>query len=396
MGRIFTAGAVTARRARPLSSNLRAVADRLVGAIEDQGDSWGWCECPGADKHTNANARTDCKVVWAATPDGSGTLKPGLYCFHNSCHAEVEAAAFELRRALGKAQPTQSSPSTPSPAIKVRRSEPVFDPAKLERFAAKCDGVDPEWFAARSAKRVDCVTPASFLHHLYKPGESVVLFCKEKSQGIGVWTHGGYPFDATELDSLRARRKLGVWFLAAPVTGEFVPTGEKWSDGRPKLSRRSRRTVTSWRWLCIESDRAKPNHWLGLLAQLCLPICAIYTSGGNSIHALINIGARSEEEWRAIVAPMKDALIILGADPKMLSAVRLTRLPGCERLGKNGKDGQYARFVRPQLQQLYYLNPWADGTPICEIPAFPERATWELSPDDDSFYPREGDPQWLV
>lgn len=368
------------RRREATPSELRSIAVSYVGEIDDQGSTWGYCQCPGLAQHTNANAHTDCKVAWAPTSDASGQYKPGIYCFHSSCKAEVDARARELRSALGKCQPSRS---ISAPALRARRPEPAFDPAKLERVAAKCDGADFDWFARRSAKRVDNVTPASFLHHLYRPGENVVLFDECKSQGLALWSHDGFPFDARELDILRTGRKEGVWFLAAPVTGEYVPSGRKNEDGAPHLSRRTRYTVTSFRWLVIESDEANPAHWLAFLAQLLRPIAAIYTSGGQSIHALIDIGANSEEEWNDIVGEIKPELITLGADHRMFSSVRLTRMPQCLRLGKTDRNGKYIRFPKPQLQQLIYLNPWADGTPICELPEFPEIESWSPADQDD-------------
>jgi hypothetical protein len=50
---------------------------------------------------------------------------------------------------------------------------------------------------------------------------------------------------------------------------------------------------------------------------------------------------------------MKPILVTLGADPKSLSAVRLTRLPGCRR--------------GDQLQKLLYLNPAPRPKPICTL-----------------------------
>ena len=66
---------------------------------------------------------------------------------------------------------------------------------------------------------------------------------------------------------------------------------------------------------------------------------------------------------------------MLGADTHILSAVRLTRLPDRERLGKEDKDGKYQRFPDgPHLQRLLYLNPAPDFTPIAEQKAWPQPA----------------------
>jgi hypothetical protein len=96
------------------------------------------------------------------------------------------------------------------------------------------------------------------------------------------------------------------------------------------------------------------------------PISAIYSSGGNSIHALVRLDAQSKAHWDAEAADLKPALVTLGADRKAISAVRLTRLPLCQRLGKFDARGNYVSFPEPRMQLLIYLNGTPDGTPICE------------------------------
>jgi hypothetical protein len=158
-----------------------------------------------------------------------------------------------------------------------------------------------------------------------------------------------------------------VWILCNPVTGQFVPDDKLNEDGTPHLTRRSWRTITAWRYLVLESDEAAPAQWLSALAQLPLPISAIYTSGGKSIHALVRLDARSKADWDAQAAQINPIVIPLGADPGAISGVRLTRLPCCERLGTDDKNGNYVRYLQPRLQKLLYLNPTPDSTPICEL-----------------------------
>ena len=100
----------------------------------------------------------------------------------------------------------------------------------------------------------------------------------------------------------------------------------------------------------LENDTADSRDWLACLAQLPLRIAAIYTSGGKSIHALVRLDAKSKADWDAQRDRIKPVVVILGADPGALTAVRLTRLPGT------------LRGDRPQ--RLLYLNPEPDGTPI--------------------------------
>ena len=387
LGRLHTDSA----RASPLAlAEAQRIAESIVGAVQWRGAE-GSCTCPGIARHTTANAASDCKAVCEPIATGNGTLAPGVYCHHDSCSAEKVAASFALRSALGKRSPS-TAPRVRSRFIMPAGREPAaFDPAKLESIARKLDGADAAWFAARSQKRVDNRTPASFLHELYRPGESVVIFDVFKSQGQALWTHREPPFDAGELDNFRTGKSLGVWFLANPVSGEYADTGALNKDRTPHLSRRSWRTVTSWRYLVLESDKANPAHWLAALAQMPLPIAAIYSSGGKtSIHALLRLDTDSKAQWDSVADDLKPMLITLGADPGAISAVRLTRLPLCERLGKEDKHGNNIRFPKPRLQEPYYLNGDPDLAPIAALPVIaPGWSDW-LPAGQDGFDGREG------
>ena len=335
---------MTATTREPLTlAEAQRIAESIVGTVHWRGAE-GQCTCPGIAQHTTRNAPTDCKAVCEHT----GTVAPGVYCFHGSCHAETEAASYQLRSALGKRSPS-SAPIIRSTLAMPRRPA-TFDPAKLARIAAKLDGIDPQWFAARSPKRPDNRTPASFLHELYAPGEKVIVFDVFESQGQTVWECTPPPFDARELDAFRTGKPHGVWYLCNPVTGDYLPN----DTGNP--SRRSWQNVTSWRYMVLESDTANPDHWLAALAQLPIPISAIYMSGGKSIHALVRLGAESKEQWDDTADRLKPMLVTLGADRNAITAVRLTRLPQCERVEKS------------QMQTLLYLNGNPDLCPIADKP----------------------------
>lgn len=330
------------------------ISESILGAVSWDGAE-GCCECPGKSLHTTRTTSTDCKVVCEPVPKAGGILNPGLYCYHDSCRSEVEAISFQLRSALGRGEVGRNwqrprRPVTPKP-------KPEFDPAKLARIAAKMDGIDAAWLAARSPVRPDTRTPASFLHTLYEPGEKVVVFDVFKSKGQHLWTCKRPPFNALELESFRTGKHLGVWFLTNPIDGEFR------ENDRGEQSRRSWQNVTSWRYLVLESDEANPAHWLAALAQMPLRIAAIYTSGGKSIHALVRLDAMSKAHWDKLCDAMKPALVTLGADQGALSAVRLSRLPGCERAEKG------------KVQTLLYLNPHPKRTPICELPSLSDSGT---------------------
>jgi len=138
-------------------------------------------------------------------------------------------------------------------------------------------------------------------------------------------------------------------FLTNPGDGLYHPNMRE----QNKLSRRSEESVTSWRYMVVESDVADPEDWLRAVVQLPLQIVAIYTSGGKSIHLLVRVDAGSKTEWDEIKNELKPVLVTLGADPAALTAVRLSRLPQCWRGDK--------------MQELLYLSPDADGTPIIQM-----------------------------
>lgn len=207
-------------------------------------------------------------------------------------------------------------------------------------------GSDPENFLkARSPIPPDSLTPAEVLDHLYVVGEHVVIFTDHQSQGQALWTARG-----VTVPGIPIWGPAGVWFLVQPVTGEFVPNPRRGGS----LSRRSEEAVTAWRYAVLESDEANPRDWMTMLAALPMPIAAIYTSGGRSIHALVRVDASSKRSWDEMIRAVKPRLVELGADPDALTAVRLSRLPQAWR--------------GPRQQRLLFLNPAADSTPIMAFP----------------------------
>ena len=255
----------------------------------------------------------------------------------------------------------------PHPPVPVPK--PQFDREAFDRFIAGTDKIDAQWLAARSPIAPWNRTPASFLHSLYNKGEKVIIFDDYQSQGQEVWEHPGLPYDARTLNQFAKGKRHGVWFLSSPVDGLYHLN----DDG--KQSRRSHQSVTSWRFLLLESDRAdiSASEWLAALVLLPLPIVSICETGGRLAHALVRVDAPSKDAWDRIKDDMVPVLTMLGADTHILSAVRLTRLPCCGRLGKEDKDGKYQKFADgPHLQRLLYLNPSPDGTPVAEQKAWPQ------------------------
>lgn len=302
------------------------------------------------------------------------------------------APGYLMNRPRNEERRGQCRAKTVSSTVTVPREKPKFSEQTLKRIAAQLSGVDEQFVKDRSPLSPERRTPAWFLMQLYQPGESVLVFDNFKSQGRHVCRLEHGQGDTDCLNHLVNGCPDGVWYLCNPVDGKFHPNPRLGG----KRSRRSEESVTSWRYLVLESDVAEPAHWLAALVQMPLRIAAIYTSGGQSIHALVRGDATSKADWDAKARRLKPLVTVLGADPAAITAVRLTRLPGCYR----GQDGPPAskrppthrrlvdgplRFddhgnpiwapqvvVAPanpwtggNLQELLYLDPNPDGQPIC-------------------------------
>lgn len=232
-------------------------------------------------------------------------------------------------------KPPSSSAPPPFPKPRPRLN---YDPALLARIAGDLS-VDLPYLANRSEIDPAGISATDFLARLYNPavGERVIVFSQYKSQGQAVWPTEKVPTSGTD----------GIWFLAQPVDGKLRP-----NPRLGKMSRRSEESVLSWRWLVLESDDAPVRLWLAALAKVVPRIAAITTSGGRSVHALVRVDAVSKKDWDEKKRTLL-GLVVAGADPGALSAVRLTRLPACMRGGKE--------------QKLLYFSPSAPGLCISEI-----------------------------
>jgi hypothetical protein len=241
-----------------------------------------------------------------------------------------------------------------APAPEARENKrPEVDEAALWEFTHGVPDIDREFFSRRSKVDVRGVDPASFLESLYRHGERVLIFTDWRSQGDFLYEAGGR--GGFRLSAQRGVRAVpsalpgggenGVWFLVQPVTGTWE-VNQKHLQGSAepaKWTRRSEVNVTAWRYLVLENDTIPEADWLKVLANLPFPLAALYTSGRRSVHALVKWEMGSKPEWDRLRDIVRRLLCPLGADPGALSAVRLSRLPGCRR----GKG----------MQELIYLNP---------------------------------------
>lgn len=241
-----------------------------------------------------------------------------------------------------------------------RNSAPtVFSLDLLRRVAAKCPDFGIDQIKARSPVDLSIQTTQTFLRSLFTSGERVLLFEVYESQGQLLWSSnvGQHLLDRFK----RPVSRRGSWLLINPVTGAFSNIPRRRSAFNPSgSSRRCVENLTTYRYLLLESDVVDPPEapalWIAVLAQLPLPIVSITSSGGKSVHALVKVDATSLDEWRSASEQIAEITVPLGADRAPLnSPAYLSRLPGCFREEKQ------------TWQELLYLNPHADGTPLCQL-----------------------------
>jgi len=234
----------------------------------------------------------------------------------------------------------------------------TFKADRLISLARKMNGFGLADLEARSPICPEYETPESFLSHLYGNGEKIILFTRFQSQGQAVAELSDAEKEPGALEEfIRPKEGNGTWFLSNPVDGNYRELDRLKTNTNPKgSSRRCEECLTSFRYLVLESDEADPALWIAALVQVPLPIVSITSSGGKSLHALVRIDAESGAHWREIKKKIAPTLVTLGADDAAMTAVRLTRLPQCYRAEKD------------RWQELLYLNPGADETPIAQLP----------------------------
>lgn len=241
---------------------------------------------------------------------------------------------MEITNTIRKVRAEAEGLIEPRPKISLKRE-------RDEKFLISLTGEGPlsvEDFTATSPVPPAEISTSEFLKRLYG-GKHNIVFTDQQTQGKLVW-HDGVP--ETALAPILANNTEGAWIMVNPVDGQF-----KAIERLGKKSRRAEENLVAYEYLLIESDSVELELWLRVLSKLDLPIVSVTTSGSKSAHALVRVNTKSRAEYLEKASEIADLVVPLGADPAAMSAVRLTRVPGCVR-----KD-----MGKPQ--QLIYFNPEA-------------------------------------
>lgn len=207
----------------------------------------------------------------------------------------------------------------------------------LGRFS--CDEADV-WESSPIRLPDSCADDAeALLAALYGPFEKVNIVWQFSTQGPKAVPKGyGQTFTRDEwLTNFRRNgppiSQSGVWIRPNPTDGRGIAD----------------QNVTAYRFALIEFDGIPLSLQLAFLAKLPLPISAIISSGGKSLHAWISIRAENSTEYREKVTELFRLLAPFGIDVANRNPSRLSRLPGVIR--------QIGGAATDNRQRLLYLNP---------------------------------------
>lgn len=111
--------------------------------------------------------------------------------------------------------------------------------------------------------------------------------------------------------------EAGAWVRINPLDGQGA------SDNH----------VSDFRYALVESDTMPIGKQLAMIHEMRLPVAAIVTSGGKSVHAIVHVDASDRKEYRQRVQALYEFCRQSGfsCDEQNRNPSRLSRLPGFKR-----------------------------------------------------------------
>jgi RecA-family ATPase len=170
-----------------------------------------------------------------------------------------------------------------------------------------------------------------YLVAIFKPGEQVSLGKKVFQAEDGRWKPVNRG-DLFPVDYLTERLAKGR--DVSDVIGDYNHEGGVFVRINPMLDDGgSDKSVAAWRHALIECDDRSPEEQYAMILKLELPCAAVIFSGSKSVHAIVKVDARTEEEYRKKVDYLfktcKENGIPL--DKQNRNPSRYSRLPGVDR-----------------------------------------------------------------
>ena len=252
--------------------------------------------------------------------------------------------------------PTPSGYGTPANGVAAPKH---FQPAKVSKpqpnrtAAQRCD-----WWMGDAKMTVEQMTEQSpiafkgspveelvlFFEQLYRPDDKLNIVCKFTLSKEGKANPSGAGKTQTRDEWIEYFHKSGVPQSEAGAWLRMNPC----KDGSGANGAITDADVTAWCYVLVESDAVPIETQLALFHRLKLPVAAIMSSGGKSVHAWVRVNCPDADSYAARTKRILEILAPFGIDQANKNASRLSRLPSAVRVIKAQDGGK---------QSLVYLNP---------------------------------------
>ena len=308
-------------------AQVQALAVSILGAIDWQDGTTGFCRCPGEARHTHPTHNHDCRV----TLDGT----PTVYCFHTSCFGDVEAANKALRSAVGRASngaKAELNLTEPTPEEREHRRQRIFRERLKARAAAGLReilkvlefGTADFWETSPVRLLDDPSNDWRLLLQLFEPAD--VLWIGGKYDSCGD--------DAPESKRESCRRHfrpVGDWLREPNAPEQFICP----CIFRSGTNSRCTDAVTQRRFLVIESDSLSKDEMATVInwCRRFMRLRAIVDTGNRSLHGWFDAPPPEIEAELKIILPNlgREAEDKPTLDPALFKLAQPCRLPGAWR-----------------------------------------------------------------
>lgn len=315
----------------------RHIAISVVGSIEWDTETRGYCACPGSSLHTTRTKAKDCRIHI----DGA----PTLFCVHASCQPAVAATNKLLRQKLSARDWQIVLPSG-----KILRSGDIITPngiiaRELVKEKAKLEGKTPSDLAIISQLTDIATCQRGQILEKYRWPLSDIERSSPRLMGdrpadeqfrawLNIWPKSSYVwigdvFSSGKPEHASHFRQAAEWALIGPVVGNYTCA----SSFKPGTYQRSNLNTNGTQFLVVESDQLDKDT-VGAVFMWLNRACRY------NLHAIVDTAGKSLHGWfdrprSAAAAPRLKAVIgALLCDPRMFTFSQPVRVPGAFRNGK--------------------------------------------------------------
>lgn len=287
----------------------QSVAEAILGEIQWEDATTGFCRCPGIDLHSTANGEKDCKVYL----DGA----PTVFCIHSSCNAAIEETNRRLRSEIGKAERTGDNPA---PYVPTEAERERHEQARQERKLAERAALHRESLLKRFAitprdlwDQSPCKMPADEIPDSELWRLPLSLFEPDDLVWIGDKLDTGKPKHQAHF------RAANEWLSGTDHPGPRICP----STFKAGSYSRSNEHVMHRRFIVIESDVLSWRDQCALLnlVRQTTRLRMVIHTGGKSLHGWFDTPPPDE------LRKLEVTLTKLGVDPACFRPAQPFRMP---------------------------------------------------------------------